>query len=410
VLSVEAALDRVLARVPVLGAESVALSAAHRRVLAESVVAGRDLPSWDNSAMDGYAVRHADTTGATSARPGRLRVVGEIPAGAVAPRALRPGETYRILTGAPMPDGGDAVIPQESVTREGEYIALARPAKDGDFVRRRGEDIRTGNDVLGPGDALDPAALGVLAALGRPLVRVYQRPRVAILSTGDELVDLDATPGPGQTPNSNSYTLAAQVREAGGVPVVLGIASDDPGEIEERFRWGLTADVLVSSAGVSVGDRDFIRQVLERLGAELDFWKVSMRPGKPMTFGTLGPRPVFGLPGNPVSSMVTFELFVRPALLKLGGHRTLFRPRVRLPALTPIENPGERRGYLRVRVVDEGQGPGVRLTGEQGSAILVSMLRADGLAVLAPDSRVAPGETVEVILLRSDVASAVDLL
>ncbi|HSE94405.1 MAG TPA: gephyrin-like molybdotransferase Glp [Methylomirabilota bacterium] len=407
-LSVEAALDRVLARIGVLGAESVPLGAAHRRVLAESVVAGRELPSWDNSSMDGYAVRHVDTAGAAAARPVRLRVVGEIPAGAVAPRALDSGEVYRILTGAPMPAGADAVVPQEAVSRDGEAIVVTRPVKDGDFVRRRGEDIRVGDDVLGPGDTLDPAALGVLAALGRPLVRVYQRPRVAILSTGDELVDLDATPGPGQIPNSNSYTLAAQVQEAGGVPVVLGIAPDDPGELERRFRWGLSADVLVSSAGVSVGDRDFIREVLARLGAELDFWKVSMRPGKPMTFGTLGHRPVFGLPGNPVSSMVTFELFVRPALLKLGGHRALLRPRVRMPALGPMENPGERRGYLRVRVVDEGQGPGVRLTGEQGSAILVSMLRADGLAVLAPDSRVAPGETVEVILLRSDVASSFD--
>jgi molybdopterin molybdotransferase len=357
--------------------------------------------------MDGYAVRYADTVDAAAARPVRLGVIGEVPAGAVAPRALAAGEAYRILTGAPMPAGADAVVPQEAVSRDAEAITLSRPVREGDFVRRRGEDVRAGDAVLGPGDALDPAALGVLAALGRPLVQVYQRPRVAILSTGDELVDLDATPGPGQISNSNSYTLAGQVREAGGVPVVLGIARDDPGELERRLRWGLSADMLVSSAGVSVGDRDFMRDVLVRLGAELDFWKVSMRPGKPMTFGTLGHRPVFGLPGNPVSSMVTFELFVRPALLKLGGHRTLGRPRVRLPARGLLDNPGERQGYLRVRVVDEGQGPGVRLTGEQGSAILLSMLRADGLAVLEPDTRVAPGEPVEVILLR-DTEGAVE--
>ena len=401
-LTVEEARSRVLAAVPVLGAEMVSLDAALGRVLAEAVVAGRDLPAWDNSAMDGYALRAADTTTAAPGRPVSLRILGDLPAGAVAERPVRAGEAYRILTGAPMPAGADTVIPQEEVSRQGDRLEVNEVAKPGACVRPRGEDIRRGDALLGVGDVLGAAALGVLAAVGKPLLRVYQRPRVAILSTGDELVDVDQPPGPGQIPNSNSYTMAAQVREAGGVPVVLGIARDSREELEERFRWGLAADVVVSSAGVSVGDRDFVREVLTRLGASLDFWKVSMRPGKPITFGLLGGRPVFGLPGNPVSSMVTFELFVRPALLRMGGRHRLDRPRVRARALAALDNPGPRRGYLRVRLVEADGVPGVLPTGEQGSGILRSMLLADGLAVLAPDTRIETGDAVEVIVLGTE--------
>jgi len=215
-------------------------------------------------------------------------------------------------------------------------------------------------------------------------------------------VDLDASPGPGQIHNSNTYTLAAQVREAGGVAVNLGIARDTREDLKERFRWGLAADVLVSSAGVSVGDRDLVRDVMEKLGAELDFWKVSMRPGKPITFGQLAGRPFFGLPGNPVSSMVTFELFVRPALRRMGGHRRVLRPQVRAWAVEPIDNPGPRRGYLRVRLSEEDGRLLARPTGEQGSAMLRSMLLADGLAVVLPDTRIERGQPVDVILLHSE--------
>jgi molybdopterin molybdotransferase len=227
---------------------------------------------------------------------------------------------------------------------------------------------------------------------------------VAILSTGDELVDLDGAPGPGQIPNSNTYTLAAQVEEAGGVPVNLGIARDSREDLEARVRWGLPADMLVSSAGVSVGDRDFVREVMEKLGAELDFWKVSMRPGKPLTFGRLNGRPFFGLPGNPVSSMVTFELFVRPALRRMAGDPRLFRPRATAWMGDVLDNPGIRQGYLRVRLDREGDRLVARSTGQQGSGILRSMLLADALAVVPPDTRLEPGQPVEVILLRSEAA------
>jgi molybdopterin molybdotransferase len=228
---------------------------------------------------------------------------------------------------------------------------------------------------------------------------------VAILSTGDELAEIEEPLGPGRITNSNTYTLMAQVRAAGGLSVSLGIARDAPESILERFRWGATADLLISSAGVSVGDHDHVKESLERLGAELRFWKVAMRPGKPLTFGLLQGRPVFGLPGNPVSSMVTFELFVRPALLKMMGHQDLFRPRVSAVAALPISNPGERQGYLRVSLAREGGRYHARLTGGQGSSILRSMLQADGLAVVAPDTTIPAGGEVEVLLLSESAAA-----
>ncbi|MFZ1057568.1 MAG: molybdopterin molybdotransferase MoeA, partial [Candidatus Rokuibacteriota bacterium] len=244
------------------------------------------------------------------------------------------------------------------------------------------------------------AQIGLLAALGRSRALVFRRPRVAILSTGDEVVDLGGEVTQGKIPNSNSYALMAQVVEAGGEPLNVGVAPDRGEAIEERLRWGLSADVLISSAGVSVGDYDVVRDALRRLGAELHLWQVAMRPGKPITFGSLGERPIFGLPGNPVSAMVTFELFVRPALRKMAGHTALHRPRIHARALSPIPNPGHRRGYLRVTVSAEGGGYGARLTGDQGSAVLTSMVSADGLAIVPPDTTIPAGGTVPVILLK----------
>ena len=401
-LSVAEALERVLALTPVLGHESVPLAQSLGRVLAEPVVAGREIPPWDNSSMDGYAVRAVDTRAATPGRPVRLAVAGAVAAGTVATGALELGQAYRILTGAPLPLGSDAVVPQEDVRRDDHHVALEKPVQPGAYVRPRGEDIRSGDRLLEPGTVLRPAALGVLAALGRARVDVFRQPTVAVVSTGDELVTPEAPLGPGQIPDSNTYTLCGLIAEAGAAPLSLGIAGDRREELVERFRTGLEADVLVSSAGVSVGDRDFVREAIEALGARLDFWKVNMRPGKPLTFGHLGGRLFFGLPGNPVSCMVTFELFVRPALRRMGGHRVPERPRIRARALEPIDNPGSRPGYLRVRLEPDGEGVGARPTGEQGSGILRSMLFADGLAVLPGDTRIARNETVEVILLMTD--------
>jgi len=396
VLTVEDATAQILARARPLGAESVDLRVALGRVLAEAVVSRREIPPWENSSMDGYAVRAADT----AAAPVTLAVVGRVAAGALPDRALGAGEAIRIFTGAPMPAGADAVVPQEDVEAGEREIRVARPVERGAHVRPRGEDVRVGDRVLDPGRPLGAAEIGLLAALGHSPVRVHRRPRVAILSTGNELADLGVEPGPGQIPNTNTYSLAAQALEAGADPVNVGVAPDRLEAIEERLRWALSADVIVSSAGVSVGELDLVRTALERSGAELHLWKVAMRPGKPVTFGTLGHRLVFGLPGNPVSAMVTFELFVRPALRALAGLERLHRPRVRARALDPIPNPGHRRGYLRVTLSRDGDEVGARLTGEQGSSILRSMVLADGLAIVPGDTVVAKGDHVEVMLLR----------
>jgi molybdopterin molybdotransferase len=406
VISVEEARERILSRISVLGTERVDFAGAFLRVLSDDLVATRDIPPWPNSSMDGYALRAADTRTASAAAPARLTVSGRVAAGAIAERPLRAGEAFRIFTGAPLPEGADGVIPQEDVTTEGTSLVISRPVQPGDFVRPRGEDMRANETVLRRGRALGPAEIGLLATLGRAQVNVVKRPRVGILSTGDEIVDLGGALGPGQIPNSNSYSLMAQVVEAGALPVNLGVARDRPEDIETRLGWGLACDALISSAGVSVGEHDFVKAALEQLGAEQHLWLVDMRPGKPIAFATIpsglkGALPVFALPGNPVSAMVTFELFVRPALLRMAGHARLDRPRRTARALAPIANPGRRRGYLRVTLMAQAGEWGARLTGDQGSGILRSMVAADGLAVVPGDTTIEAGDPVDVILLRS---------
>lgn len=394
-LSVEEALEQILSRVRPLATERVDVLASLGRVLAEPVRSTRVIPPWANSSMDGYAVRATDT------RPGAtLAVVGRVVAGALPDRTLGSGEAMRIFTGAPLPGGADAVVPQEDVDAAEMRVTLRAATESGAYVRPAGEDVRVGDLVLEPGTLLGSAEIGLLATLGHSQVEVSRRPRVAVLSTGSELADLGTEPGPAQIPNANTYSLMAQVMEAGGVAMNLGVAPDRLDTIGERIRRGREADVLVSSAGVSVGDLDLVREALVDAGAELHLWKVNMRPGKPITFGSLGGRPVFGLPGNPVSAMVTFELFVRPALLAMQGRRGASRSRVRAVAAEPITNRGSRRGYLRVSM-DAHDGRWLaRLTGEQGSGILRSMVAADGLAIVEPDTKIEKGRDVEVILIR----------
>jgi len=394
-LSVEEAQREILGRVRVLPSERVDVLAALGRVLAEPIRSTRRIPPWPNSSMDGYAVRAADVRPSAT-----LRVVGRVVAGSLPTRAVGAGEAVRIFTGAPLPGGADAVIPQEDVDAHDGVIALRSAVEPGAYVRPAGEDVREGDLVLEPGRAIGAAEIGLLAALGRTQVAVGRRPRVAVLSTGNELADLGTEPTPAQIPNSNTYSLMAQVMETGGFPLNLGVVPDRLDAIAERIARGAEADVLVSSAGVSVGELDLVREALVNVGAELHLWKVDMRPGKPITFGSLGGKPVFGLPGNPVSAMVTFELFVRPMLLAMQGRRGTGRLTVRATALAPIVNRGSRRGYLRVVLEARDGRWGARLTGEQGSGILRSMVSADGLAVVRGNSAVAVGEDVEVIVLR----------
>jgi molybdopterin molybdotransferase len=394
-LSVEQAQAEILGRARPLPTERVDILAALGRVLAEPLRSTRRIPPWPNSSMDGYAVRAIDTRPAAT-----LRVIDRVIAGSLPTRTVGAGEATRIFTGAPMPSGADAVVPQEDVDAHDGVIALRATVEAGAFVRPAGEDVREGDLVLEPGRAIGAAEIGLLATLGRTHVAVGRRPRVAVLSTGNELADLGTEPTPAQIPNSNTYSLMAQITESGGLPLNLGVAPDRLEVIAERITRGREADVLVTSAGVSVGELDLVREALVNAGADLHLWKVDMRPGKPITFGSLAGRPVFGLPGNPVSAMVTFELFVRPMILTMQGRRAISRPRIRATAVTPIVNRGSRRGYLRVMLEPAAGRWKARLTGDQGSGILRSMVSADGLAVLAGDTAVAAGEDVEVIVLR----------
>ena len=394
-LSVEQAQAEIFGRARPLPIERVDIVAALGRVLAEPIRSTRRIPPWPNSSMDGYAVRAIDTRPAAT-----LTVIDRVIAGSLPTRMVGAGQAARIFTGAPMPSGADAVVPQEDVDAHDGVIALRGAVESGAFVRPAGEDVLEGDLVLEPGRPIGAAEIGLLATLGRTQVAVGRRPRVAVLSTGNELADLGTEPTPAQIPNSNTYALMAQITEAGGLPLNLGVAPDRLEAIAERIARGTEADVLVTSAGVSVGELDLVREALVNAGAELHLWKVDMRPGKPITFGSLAGRPVFGLPGNPVSAMVTFELFVRPMLLAMQGRRATSRPRVRAAAVTPIVNRGSRRGYLRVMLEVKDGRWSARLTGDQGSGILRSMVSADGLAVLPGDTSVAVGEELKVIVLR----------
>lgn len=394
ILSVEKALERVLSVFDPLPAERVPLLEALDCVLAEDVHATGDIPPHANTAMDGYAVHAADTTGASPDRPRTLTVIENLAAGYVAQSRVHPGEAIRIMTGAPLPDGADAVIPFEDTEQVGDKVTLFAEVEEAENVRFAGEDVKAGTQVLWAGTRLRPQELGMLAALGYPEVSVIRRPRVAILATGDELVDIDAPLTPGKIRNANGYSNAAQVMKYGGEPLMLGIAEDTIDDLTGRIRAGIAqgADLLLTSGGVSVGDFDVVKQVLVAEG-EMTFWRVRMKPGKPLAFGQLtadvdGERrtvPVLGMPGNPVSAMVSFELFVRPSILKMRGLTDLDRPLIDVILDDPVPSKDDRRHYVRVHVEARDGAYHARLTGEQGSGILNSMVKANALAII-PES------------------------
>jgi molybdopterin molybdotransferase len=399
-ITVAEARETILAAVRPMGMERTPLPDALGRVLAETVTAPWDIPQMDNSAMDGYAVRSADLAGATRERPIVLEVIEDLPAGRVATRAVQPGTATRIMTGAPVPPGADAVVRVEDTEGSGATVRVLVSVPPQENLRPAGEDVRVGQKVLEAGTVLTPAAIGMLAGVGRASVQVTQRPRVAILSTGDELVDVDEERGVGKIIATNGYSLAAQVRECGAAPVSLGIAPDRPEAIEARFREAMQADVIVSSGGVSVGDYDFIKDVLQRLGSDMKFWRVAMKPGHPLVFGLLGGRPAIGLPGNPVSSMVSFEQFIRPALLKIMGHRDIFRPVVRARLRETLRQKVGRTGFVRAIVTREGSGYAVVSTGNQSSGVLLSMVRANGLLIFpAEKAELSEGSEADVQII-----------
>jgi molybdopterin molybdotransferase len=395
VLSVTDAARAVIDRVPRLPGEHVPLEQAAGRILAADILAPRALPGFDNSAMDGYAARSADL-------PGTLPVAGVIAAGDLDVPALRPGAALRIFTGAPMPAGADTVVIQEDAVRDGDRVRLpASPA--GDNVRVVGEDVAVGEIALPAGTRLTGWDIGLAAALGLEALPVARAPRVALIATGDELVDVATAPRPGQLVDSSVHALAALVREAGGVPERLGIARDDLASLADRLAAARDHDVVITTGGVSVGDKDHVREALAAAGISLELYKVAMRPGKPFSFGIrpgAPPAPVFGLPGNPVSTVVGFELFLRPALLAMQGARVVDRPQVMVHVAGGYRKDRGRAHYLRARVVRHGDQLIATPHPKQGSAMLSSLVGCNALVVIGAElTELAPGGAAPAILM-----------
>jgi len=394
----EDALKIVLDTVPVLGIEKINLLDALGRVLAEDIIADRDNPPWDNSAMDGFAVRYQDIKQdhAVTA-PTILKVIEDVPAGRFASKTVGAGEAIRIMTGAAIPQGADTVLKIEDTEAKPDSVKVFKPEQQGANIRPQGEDVRKGDCIIAKGKVIRPAEAGMLAILAKPFVFVYQRPRVAILSTGDELADLDERLTDEKIINSNSYGIAAAVREAGGLPHLLGIAKDNPADLKAKIGQGLNADILVLSGGVSMGDYDFTKPVFQELGGDMNFWKLAIRPGQPVAFGKIGKTLAFGLPGNPVSSMVTFEQLVRPAMLQMCGHKVLTRPIVQAVFQERFSKRPDRRHFLRGILWMERGMLMVRTTGPQGSGILTSMVKANGLIDIPVEvEKLKPGDVVDV--------------
>ena len=403
-LSVEEASARILADIRPLEAESVKLTGALGRVLAEDVAATVTMPPWSNSSMDGYAVRSADITPVMSGAPVTLKVVATIAAGGFAPRALGRGEAMRIMTGAPVPEGADSVIRQED-TDGGTKKVQVRDARDvWKNIRAAGEDFHRGDPLAKRGTAIRPALIGVLASTGMQKVRVFRRPKVAIISSGNELVDLDdfsKVKAGKKIVSTNSYTLSSLTRVAGGVPFDLGIAADNKAALRRKLDDAAASDLILTSAGVSVGDLDHTRDVFASLGGKQKFWKVKMRPGAPLAFGVLNDVPWLGLSGNPVSAMVSFELFVRPALRKMQGYTSLFRRAVTVTLAEEVTIAARLTHFLRAWVTRAEDGSlAAKLTGGQSSGALSSMARANALLIVPETAtKVEKGSQLRALML-----------
>ncbi|MFQ5342940.1 MAG: gephyrin-like molybdotransferase Glp [Anaerolineae bacterium] len=400
-LDVEDAVARFQNHFEPLEPETVPVLEALDRVLAEDVAAPMDIPPLANTAMDGYALRCDDTGGARPDNPRRLRVVADLAAGYVLDQPIQPGTAVRIMTGAPVPPGAEAVAPFEEIERDGDEILIFKRYPHNKNIRAAGEDVKAGQVVLQRGDVLTPPAIGMLAALGRSQVAVHRRPRVAILSTGDEVIEPDAPWQPGKIRDANGFANAAQVLACGGIPLRLGIARDTVEDLTAKIRAGLDqgADLFLTSGGVSVGDFDVVKTVLAAEG-EISFWRVRMKPGKPLAFGTIQGVPLLGLPGNPVSAMLSFEIFARPAILTMLGKQSLSRPVIDAVLVDEIKRKDNRRHHLRVALEERDGTTFAQLTGDQGSGILLSMVKADGLAIIPEDVDHLPaGSPVKVMQL-----------
>ena len=401
-ITVRQARETILGTVAPLESEEASLPQACHRVLTQDLTAPRSIPPWDNSAMDGFAVQAADVKTASEESPVSLAILEDIPAGKIASKPVEPGSAIRIMTGAPVPKGADAVVPVEWTRPAGENtIEVHRPPSVAANIRRAGEDVEQGATVLKAGTVLTPAAIGMAASLGHEKVPVYKRPEVAILSTGDEIAEVGTEAGPGQIYTSNSYTLMGLCQELGVPTRYLGIAADTRESLHQHLEGALSCDVIITTDGVSVGDYDYVKEVLAELGSDMKFWKIAQRPGPPLAFGVIGGKPAFGLPGNPVSTMVSFYQYIRPSLLKMQGHTKLYPPVVEATLEEDIPTKGARLYFLRgILRQDSKGGYSVRSTGAQGSGILTSMVRANGLILIPAEQKGArKGDRVQVQIL-----------
>lgn len=399
-ITVGEAVEVILKQISPLPAVEVSLAQANGTILFENVRAGRNVPPFANSAMDGFAVRWQDVAHASSVTPVSLKIVDEAPAGYVSKRRVTKGTAIKIMTGAPVPRGADTIIRVEYTASSGDTVRISKTDPSGSHIREAGEDIRKGQVILEKGKFLTPADIGLMASVGKGRVRVYRRPTVALISTGDELLEVEDRPKPGKIVNSNSYSLAAAVQESGAIPRRLGIVRDKRKQLAAAFRKALRYDVVMTSGGVSVGDYDLVKEALSDAGVRMEFWKVAQKPGHPMAFGRIGKKPVFGLPGNPVSSMVSFILYARPALLKMMGHRKLFLPVTQAVLEHEIRKSPGLKEFIRCRLRHEDGRSFASSTGTQSSGVLRSLSLAQGLIVAGEEQTVLEtGSRVPVILL-----------
>ena len=392
-VSIEEAHRIVMEQAALLPVETVPLLESLGMVLAENVFSPWDIPGGDNSAMDGYAFAHASLRGSA------LPVCGFLPAGSVRTEPVPPGHAIKIMTGAQLPPGCDSVAPVELVRETAGGVLPEGECMPGAHIRKRGEEMVAGDLVFAAGTVIRPQEIGMLASLGRTGACVCRRPLVAVIATGDELVEPGEERVPGKIINSNSYSIAAQVLEAGGRPLMLGIACDDRDLTREKLRTGLQADVVITSGGVSVGDCDIVKEVIEEMGGVLKFWKIDMKPGKPLAFAVVAGKPLFALPGNPVAAMVSFEKFVRPALIAMMGHTRITRPLVMAVLSEPIRNKGDRPHLVRALVEQRDGHYHLRTTGNQGSARLSSLTLCNALVLIPAGAALKAGDEVEASLL-----------
>jgi molybdopterin molybdotransferase len=400
-ISVEEALERILAEITPLSPSRVPLPESLGHVLTEDVISQEDIPPFANSAMDGFALLSQDSKPSGGQSP-RLRVTGDIAAGYVADHAVEPGTAMRIMTGAPVPPGADSVI-QVELTRsagpESEWVEILQEVTRGNNIRPAGEDMHRGQTVLLSGTEIGPWEIGILASLGWSHVPVIRRPHVAILGTGDEVIDVHEPLRPGKIRNSNSYILEAAVRQAGAEPKRLGVARDTVESLREKFSEAIQCDLIITSGGVSVGEFDLVKNIMTEQG-EIHFWRINMRPGKPVAFGHIGTVPLLGLPGNPVSAAVTFELFGRPVIRKMLGHTKLLHPQADVVVEDGVSERVMRRHYVRAHVEWRDGRLIAHTTGNQGSNIMTSLLNANALLIVPEGGIVIqPGDTAKAIML-----------